>query len=202
MYIMVLSILPLFLMLYKTIVQYLHNYYSNVVQKSKQGMKTIAHLFTMLQEKNITESVQLLLERGAEIEARNKINCTPLHYAAEKNSTESVQLLLDRGAEIEAKNENNHAPLHYAAWKNITESVKLLLERGADIEARDLNNHTPLHFAARGNSTRAAQLLVKRGAKIEARDNNNQTPLNLALSNTGNTKVTTHLLMEYALNTS
>ena len=169
MYIMVLSILPLFLMLYKTIVQYLHNYYSNVVQKSKQGMKTIAHLFTMLQEKNITESVQLLLERGAEIEARNKINCTPLHYAA---------------------------------WKNITESVKLLLERGADIEARDLNNHTPLHFAAGGNSTRAAQLLVKRGAKIEARDNNNQTPLNLALSNTGNTKVTTHLMMEYALNTS
>ena len=50
--------------------------------------------------KNSTETAQLLLERGAEIEARDIHNITPLHDAALNNSRETVQLLLEHGAEI------------------------------------------------------------------------------------------------------
>ena len=61
------------------------------------GSFNLTPLFDAVQN-NSTVSSQLLLERGAEIEARNKISRTPFHYTAEKNSTESVQLLLERGA--------------------------------------------------------------------------------------------------------
>ena len=64
------------------------------------------------------EFVQLLLERGAEIEARDINNKTPLHYAADNNSTESPQLLLKRSGDIEAMGYNNKRPLHYTAENN------------------------------------------------------------------------------------
>ena len=46
---------------------------------------------------NSTESAKVLLQRGAEIETRDKNNFTPLHYATAKNSRETAQLLLERG---------------------------------------------------------------------------------------------------------
>ena len=54
-------------------------------------------------DNNSTEFGQLLLELGAEIEAKDKNNLTPLQYAVFKNSIESVQLLLERHAEIAAR---------------------------------------------------------------------------------------------------
>ena len=94
------------------------------------------------------ESSKLLLERGAEIEARTINNQTPLHLAATRNSTEIAQILLEHGAEIEARTLSNQTTLHSAALENSTESAQLLLEHGPEIEARDINNQTPLHYAA------------------------------------------------------
>ena len=47
------------------------------------GSFNLTPLFDAVQN-NSTVSTQLLLERGAEIEARDENNCTPLHYAAGK----------------------------------------------------------------------------------------------------------------------
>ena len=140
---------------------------------------------------NSTESAQLLLEHGAEIEARDINNQTPLRYAAYYCSTEFVNILLKHGAEIEVTNCDNHTPLHKAAGNNSTDVVHLLLERGAEIQAKDADNDRPLHFAAAHNNT-----------GVKARDINKQTTLNLARSNSGNSKEIIRLLMEHAAITS
>ena len=44
--------------------------------------------------------MKLLLERGAEIEARDIDNVTPLYIAALNNNTEITKLLLEHGAEF------------------------------------------------------------------------------------------------------
>ena len=54
-----------------------------------------------------TEAAKLLLERGAEIEARDVNNRTSLHPSAYNNGTEATKLLLERGAEFEAKHVDN-----------------------------------------------------------------------------------------------
>ena len=48
--------------------------------------------------------MKLLLEKGAELEAKDKnYGRTPLSWAAEKGHEAVVKLLLEKGAELEAK---------------------------------------------------------------------------------------------------
>ena len=124
--------------------------------------------------------VQLLLSRGASIEAMSSRNCTPLHHAAWFGHTSTVELLLLKGASIEAMLKNNSTPLHLAAENGHTRIVQLLLSRGASIEAMGPENWTPLHYAANGGHTSTAELLLAKGASVEAKDKAGDTPLHEA----------------------
>ena len=62
--------------------------------------------------------VQLLLEYGADIEAKDHKKMTALHFAAEvywKEHQGTVQLRLDHGADIEAKDRDNMTALQHSA---------------------------------------------------------------------------------------
>ena len=69
----------------------------------------------MAAQNNSIKTPKLLLERWAEIEARDARNGMPLHLTGQNNDTETAKLLLERDAEIEARDENNKIPLHCAA---------------------------------------------------------------------------------------
>ena len=127
------------------------------------------------------EVVDLLLDRGAKLEA-NPNGWTSLHYAARYNASVAVvELLLDRGADLEAANENGSTPLHFAAFDNDSvEVVALLLDRGAALEAVDGDGDTPLHDAAWGNDSEVVDLLLARGADLETVDKAGNTPLHSA----------------------
>ena len=141
-----------------------------------------------------TEEVELLLDRGANIEAKNRWGQTPLLIAADWGKTETVERLLNRGANIEAQDNDGWTPLMYAARSGNTETVALLIERGANIEAQDNDGWTPLMYAARSGNTETVALLIERGANIEAQDNDGWTPLMYA-ARSGNTE-TVALLIE------
>ena len=124
--------------------------------------------------------VQLLLSKGASIEATNNHNNTPLHFAAANGRTSTVELLLSKGASIEARSESNYTPLHFAALNGRTSTVELLLAKGASIEARSQFNYTPLHVATLNGDSSTVELLLSKGASIEAMSEFNNTPLQLA----------------------
>ncbi|KAF4335972.1 ankyrin repeat-containing protein, partial [Fusarium beomiforme] len=83
--------------------------------------------------------VKLLLEKGAEIEAKDsKYGQTPLSWAARNGHEAVIKLLLGKGAEIEAKdNLYGQTPLSWAARNGHEAVVELLLDKGADIETKD-----------------------------------------------------------------
>ena len=105
-----------------------------------------------------------MLDRGADLEARDDLGCTPLCRAAAKGYVGVVKLLLDRGADLEAKDRLGWTPLIHAAENGQAVIVKLLLGCGARFEP---NNWawTRLEGAAR-NHEDIKILLLNRGAKI------------------------------------
>ena len=140
---------------------------SGTTLSTKSGTTTPLHNSA---ENDGAKVVASLLDRGADIEARNEKGATPLHFAAAYNRPEVVALLLDRGADIETHTTKGVTPLHIAARYNEPEVVALLLDRGANIEARPESGRMPLHFAAEHNKPEVVELLLDRGAEIESRE--------------------------------
>ena len=69
----------------------------------------------------MTETVQMLIEHGADVTMQDKAHSTPLHLASSKGSAETVQLLLQHGADVATQDENNRTPLHLASsWVSTT----------------------------------------------------------------------------------
>jgi len=85
------------------------------------------------------ELVAVCLAAGAEVNARDRRDITPLHYAAEYNANPAViTALLEAGAEVDARDGGGWAPLDYAArGSNNPAVITALLEAGAEVNARD-----------------------------------------------------------------
>ena len=75
-----------------------------------------------------TEVVRWLAERGADINARNKDNKTPLHRAVEKGHTDMVRWLVQNGTDMNARGSKWLTPLD-AAEHNGHIDVELFLCR-------------------------------------------------------------------------
>lgn len=79
---------------------------------------------------------QVLLAAGAEKEARDIGQCTPLHHVAMQGHGPVVQVLLTAGADKEAIADRQLTPLHLAAVKDHMNVVQVLLANGAVAEAQ------------------------------------------------------------------
>ena len=80
---------------------------------------------------SLSKIARLLLEHGADVNARNYRRSTPLHIAVEDGRVEVVQVLLEYGADVGAEDENGRTALQVVSNKRRDEIVKLLSEHGA-----------------------------------------------------------------------
>jgi ankyrin repeat protein len=131
--------------------------------------------------------VKLLLEKGAELEAKDSnYGQTALSWAAEKEHEAVVKLLLENNAELETKSNSGWTPLLYTVYYGREAVVKLLLEKGAELEAKDKDyGRTALLYAAEKGHEAVVKLLLEKGAELETgtKDDNDLTPLSYAAIN-------------------
>jgi uncharacterized protein len=117
------------------------------------------------------DMVELLLERGADINIRNKRGLTALHAAAYGGNLQVVELLVAKGASVnDSSNLFKMSPLHAAAEEGHADVVKALLDAKAAIEAQERNGYTPLTQAGWREHWDAADLLMKAGAVCQKAD--------------------------------
>jgi ankyrin repeat protein len=125
---------------------------------------------------------ELLLERGTDINARDKFEWTPLHYASNNGRHEIAQVLLSHGVKANLDNRLGETPLHLVRQGKYSSQdgvrvAQLLLNAGLDVNARDKRNWTPLHAASYYGRPQIAQVLLDHGAITMAGDDQGKTPL-------------------------
>ena len=127
------------------------------------------------------EFVRLLLEAGADKDAKNAYGATALHLAAQRSHLEVVRLLLEAGADTDAEFTHGMTALHLGALHGDFEVVRLLLEAGADTDAAKTNDGTTaLHFAALHGHSEVVRLLLEAGADKDAENADGATALRIA----------------------
>ncbi|OQR82525.1 ankyrin repeat protein [Achlya hypogyna] len=137
------------------------------------------HLATM---QGRTESIEWLLEEGADINAQLQDGSSPLHAAALTPEGEEITtFLLANAADYRIVNSSGATPLHWFASYGRLHGMALLLAEGAAVNEPTLAQDTPLHLAALGNHAEVAQLLLGFGADADRRNARGHTPFEVGL---------------------
>jgi hypothetical protein len=109
-----------------------------------------------------------LIERGADLNTRDRKGCTALMLAVFSNQAGSARVLLEHGADVNARTPDGWTALMFAAARGRLEIMQLLLAHGADANARSKNGATALQYAGHkigGSEKGFTNLLRKAGAR-------------------------------------
>ncbi|KAF3164646.1 hypothetical protein TWF751_009541 [Orbilia oligospora] len=145
------------------------------------GTKKTWELHSALGKGNL-DILKLVLNSGADINARSEKGEATLHIATKRGDNHIVEYLLKHGAVVGVVALNGHTALHEAAIHNRFEIARMLLDRGADIHALDALGKTPLYCAAEYGRLEVLKVLVEAGADGDAIIASGETALYVASS--------------------
>ena len=142
-----------------------------------------------------TETAELLLQHGADINGRNRDGNTALHLAVFLGRAETTELLLKSGADVNAKNDEGATPVELLSvpWEmtrllsrplgieleqeqveagkaKIREMFSTDAKPGAKTLPNALDNSTDLWSAARTGDLKAIKHYIKEGGDVNALD--------------------------------
>lgn len=107
------------------------------------------------------EIVEMLLYKGANIDAVREGGETPLLLAADSSASAIASRLIRAGADINAANEWGRTALHSAAAQKNPEMVRMLIDAKANLNAKiKSNGETPLMWAMRSGNQKVVRMLI------------------------------------------
>lgn len=134
-----------------------------------------------------TNTVKLVIEAGANLNARDEKDDTPLMRATCLGRTQIVSLLLSYGANVNMRPYGCPSVLDNAIVKNYGAIAKLLIDAGADINTPYGSDRvTPLLLAAVGNQYAVCEHLLQAGANVNFKDADGRNALACVLSRPSN----------------
>jgi len=144
--------------------------------------------------------VEKLHAIGANLEIKNHVGDTPLHFAVKAHSIEMINFLITRKCDVNVVNDGGRSPLHIASMLGNQEIIALLLKAGAHVNKiakipsfiADGYLETPLSIAANRKFHDIVVFLVNNDAEINVP---NVSPL-IEICRTGGEVKTFQYLME------
>ncbi len=182
---------------YEAVEQILKSDILDINEPDSQGETALHHAIRV----GSNEIVNILLKKGAQVEARDDFKATPLYLAAYHNYLDGAKALISsiedptkRTEYVNCADNKNITSLHVAIFnENGYELINLLLKNGAnpnavamgfyDIEGQ--NDLTPLHLAVLLGDLEAVTILVSYNADLNKTSKKGQTPSDLYKQNGG-----------------
>ena len=109
----------------------------------------VAKMLLSAAERGDAPALSGLLDRRANLHARDVDGSTALHVACEEGHTAVVEILLRRGTDVHARNNYGDTALHTSAHHGQVVTTLLLLANGADLLARNKFGKTPSEWIQR-----------------------------------------------------
>ncbi|KAJ3212814.1 hypothetical protein HDU67_003619 [Dinochytrium kinnereticum] len=110
------------------------------------------------------DTVVLLLDRNAEVDAVDSIKETALLKAAFHGHDQVVSVMLERNAQINHQSDEGFSALHKACFEGHTKAVQVLIAKGADINLQSQDGVSPLMLASLGAFSDIIRMLLAAGA--------------------------------------
>ena len=111
---------------------------------------------------------KLLVDKGANVEVKNRYGVTPLWLACQSGNEELVKLLLWSKANPNTALPNGETVLMTAARTGRVAPVKALIAAGAEVNAREKKEQTALMWAAAAGNIEAVDELLNAQADLKA----------------------------------
>jgi ankyrin repeat protein len=92
-------------------------------------------------------AARAMVEKGANVNAKDKWGATPLSMVARHGDLGLVRMLVEKGANINAANLEGYTPLHAAAAAHRQDMAAYLISKGAKINGKTSAGQTPLAYA-------------------------------------------------------
>lgn len=115
---------------------------------------------------NHNDLVPLLINGGADVNARNGQDLTLLHQAILNHDSKTAKFLLDQGADMNALTGEQESPLQLAIHCHLPEVVDALCVRGVALSDNN-NRDPPIWTALELNDEEIAKVLVKHGVDTD-----------------------------------
>ncbi|XP_013406001.1 transient receptor potential cation channel subfamily A member 1 homolog isoform X2 [Lingula anatina] len=150
------------------VVRELVNRQKTIVNDEDEESNTALHLAALAGHQKVMD---VLLDLGADVEARNAKGWTALDCAAYMGKVKAAKTLLEADSPIDPLDRNKVTPLHLAAKGGHTELVELLIKMGANVAQRDHDGLNCLDMAIDCNHENVAMAIVKTDKWEEAMKN-------------------------------
>jgi ankyrin repeat protein len=157
--------------------------------KGEEDGDTPLHVYCFYGAKDLAV-LKLLVENGADVNAKNVKGETPLHHVilndegALEEDKKSMLFLLEHGADRNAADNDGNTPLHIACKRGMVEYALFLVEQGALCTVKNNKGDSLIHYECHhgAQNLELIKLFLSKGVVLD-KNLKGKTPLHYCVNN-------------------